>query len=563
MSTERIQQFHEQASECYLNGDYSGALEAWRQVLGLNSEDEQALDGIRMASQFIDPDAAIEAHAPPEAEVEQELDRGLMILDGMGDPKPAQDAPPAPASPPAPAAEENLEGWEAHQPEAEEEVYGLEPVVQKTPASAVTTSAAAAELQRRVDDLLAEAKAKAEAGERDEALAILARLAILDEDNAEAESLRAGIEETAASNLDQVERLIIEGVAALEADRLDQAETFFRDVLARAPDHREAKHYIEKVAQRRMAVGHEDLLKDFGGESAPMENAVHRATSSVAVAPAPAPALAAKTKTKTKTKPASKPAPEADEKAKAKPGLKFKMPPQKTLVYAGAGAVVLVLAALLVPMMSHKSRPTTLASTPRPPGPHGPRAAKPGAKKPETQAPALPGTPEERAKAAAADLTEGTTLMNAEDYGAAVLAFNAALTIDPENAQAKAGIAEAGERYKASKAERDALANIQFAFRDSEFTSALRLAYRLPPSVPKSQVDNIKLAGWYNLAVVALRAGECKEALGHLDEALQIAPSDAEAKKLRELAAHYADAVKDRAFLDRVESLAFRPLPLS
>ena len=560
MSTERIQQFHEQASTCYLNGDYSGALEAWRQVLGLNSKDEQALDGIRMASQFIDPDAVTEAHAPPEAEVEHELDRGLMILDGMGDQKAVPEAPSAPAPPPAAAAEENLEGWEAQPPETEEGVYGLEPVVQKTPGSALTTSAAAAELQRRVDDLLAEAKAKAAAGERDDALAILSRLAILDEDNSEAESLRASIEETAASNLDQVERLIIEGVAALEADRLDEAEKYFRDVLARAPDHREAKHYIEKVAQRRAAAGHEDLLKDFGGESAPMEDAVHRATSSVAVAPAPAPAA----KSTTKTKPAPEPAPEADEEAPAKPRLKFKMPPQKTLIYAGAGAVVLVLAAILVPMLtSQKPAPTTLAPTPRPPGPHAPRAAKPGNPKPATPTPELPGTPEERAKAAAADLTQGTTLMNAGDFGAAVIAFNAALTMDPGNAAAKAGIAEAGERYKASKAERDALANIQFAFRDSEFTSALRLAYRLPPSVPKSRVDNIKLAGWYNLAVVALRAGECKEALGHLDEALQIAPSDAEAKKLKELASHYADAVKDRIFLDRVESLAFRPLPES
>jgi Tfp pilus assembly protein PilF len=204
-----------------------------------------------------------------------------------------------------------------------------------------------------------------------------------------------------------------------------------------------------------------------------------------------------------------------------------------------------------------------VASAPKPPGPRGPRGAKPGGLKPGTQAQAPAGTPEERAKAAAADLAQGTTLMDAGDFGGAVIAFNAALTLDPGNAQAKAGIAEAGERYKASKAEREALAGIQLAFRDTEFTSALRLAYRLPPSVPKSRVDAIKLAGWYNLAVVALRAGECKEAEAHLDEALQLAPSDPDAKKLRELAAHYADAVKDRAFLDHVEALAFRPLPQS
>jgi len=80
------------------------------------------------------------------------------------------------------------------------------------------------ELSRRVTDLLKEANEKAESGERDEALAILARLAILDEDNAEAAALRAKLEAQGASDLDKVERAIIEGVAAMEADQLDDAE---------------------------------------------------------------------------------------------------------------------------------------------------------------------------------------------------------------------------------------------------------------------------------------------------------------------------------------------------
>ena len=149
------------------------------------------------------------------------------------------------------------------------------------------------------------------------------------------------------------------------------------------------------------------------------------------------------------------------------------------------------------------------------------------------------------------------------DFGGAVMAFNDALALDPGNEEAKAGIADAGERYKANKAERDALNNIRFAFRDGEFSSGLRLAYRLPPSVTKSYTDGVKVAGWYNLSVVALRAGDCREALSHLDEALQIAPADVEAKKLREFASRYAEAMKDRMFLNRVEALEFRLLPSS
>ena len=154
-------------------------------------------------------------------------------------------------------------------------------------------------------------------------------------------------------------------------------------------------------------------------------------------------------------------------------------------------------------------------------------------------------------------------MMASGDFGGAVVAFHETLTLDPENAEAKAGIADAGERYKASKAERDAVNSIKLAFRDGEYTSGLRLAYRLPPTVSPTYVDGVKVAGWYNLAVVALRAGDCREALSHLDEALEVAPSDADTRKLKEFASRYVEAVKDRTFLDHVEALAFRSLPAS
>ena len=35
-----------------LNGDYDGALQAWRDVLTMDPANEQAMDGVRMASQF-------------------------------------------------------------------------------------------------------------------------------------------------------------------------------------------------------------------------------------------------------------------------------------------------------------------------------------------------------------------------------------------------------------------------------------------------------------------------------------------------------------------------------
>lgn len=545
MSTERIAELHEQASERYLNGDYDGALQAWRDVLGLDPGNEQALDGLHMAAQFAAPKEP--TVAPPSHAVEAELDQGLKILDGLGATTRLSreavngmiDLSPAPRMEEAPAEQA-----------PEEESFGLEAVSRRTPATSATGSAADSELKRRVNDLLVEAKAKFESGDNDEAKAILSRLAILDEDNTEAESLRAQIEAAGASKLDRVEQAIIEGVSALESDRLDDAEARFREALAIVPEHREALHYLEKIEARR-ASPHEDLLGGATGESAPAEDAVQAATAVAAVplleAAAPRP-----------QRPAAVVRPEPPP---ASPRPRFTFPSLKSMLLLAVGAAALVGGAIALPSFLGGSAPKT--SAPAPP-PARTAKARPAAKAtaPPSE-PAFPASPEARAAAVASALAKGRALVASGDYGGAVVAFHEAQTLDPENAAAKSGIESAGALYTARKADEESIQRIKMAFRDGEYTSGLRLAYRLPPTVSKSYVDAVKLAGWYNLSIVALRAGDCKEALSHLDEALGVAPSDDESKKLREFASRYADAPKDRSFLDKVEALAFRPLPPS
>lgn len=564
MNTERISQLHEQASERYLNGDYAGALAAWNDVLGLDPGNEEALEGVRMATQFVAPEAAAPPApapvtvAPAASDVEHDLDEGLKVLGGSGisamledGTDGATDRPPAPAGVAALTSEEMLDGWDAPQePAGDTSSFGLEPMQQASAAGA-QPSAAGAELKRRVDDLLKQAKAKAEAGERDEALSVLARLAILDEDNAEAAELRAKIEAAGASDLDKVERAIIEGVSALEADKLDDAERYFQEALAIAPDHREAKHYLEKVAQRK-AAAEEDLLAGGVGESAPADGAV------AAAVPAEPPAL--------KKEPAIKvprPARPTDvfDPPPASGSPRVSLPSGKILVLGGMGLVLIALGAFMVPKLLGGGGVKALPPAPPPPVK---RPVRPATEAPKSAAaPMLKANSPEGAKALADALRTGRERMAAQDFGGAVVAFNQALTIDPANAEAKTGFDDAGERYKASKAESDALNSIRSAFKDGEFTAGMRLAYRLPPTVSKTYVDHIKLVGWYNLAVVALRAGDCRGAMTQLGEALQIDPEDAQANSLKEFAARYADAVKDRAFLDRVEALAFRPMPES
>jgi tetratricopeptide (TPR) repeat protein len=242
---------------------------------------------------------------------------------------------------------------------------------------------------------------------------------------------------------------------------------------------------------------------------------------------------------------------------------RFSLPSPKIMLLGGIGLAALVVGAVALPHLFGGKGAKPPAASAVAPARRPARAVKPAPSAAPATAPLIKPDSPEAAKSVASALQTGRARMASGDFGGAVLAFNQALALDPANAEAKAGFDEAGQRYKASKAEQDAINTIKLAFRDGEFTSGLRLAYRLPPSVSKSYTDGIKVAGWYNLAIVAMRAGDCKGALSQLDEALDVAPADAEAKSLRELASRYADAVKDRAFLDRVEALAFRPLPES
>ena len=540
MSRDRIDRLHEQASELYLNGDYAGALEAWRDVLGLDPDNEEAQGGVRMASQFIAPDsqpaadaAAPAAGASAAGEVEQELELGLKVLDGfdvepMLDPDRvdgATDRAPSPPDIEEPAAEETLDGWDTSPPEAgDEESVGLEPMQQSSTMPMPLISAASSELQRRVNDLLAQAKTKAEAGERDEALSVLARLAILDEDNTEAAELRAKIESAGASDLDRVELAIIEGVDALGADRLDDAERYFNEALAIVPGHREAKHYLEKLAERR-ASGEEDLLGSAIGEAPPAEGAVAAAVPAEAHPQKPQQGPHG-------SGGAVRPPREPLDPPAVASSRRLSLPPPKVLLMGGTGLLVVVLAMIAIPKM-FGGRPNP-APPPAPPAVHRP---KPPVKTGTGGGAAATSDPGAQAGvASAADgIRKGREALAAGDFGGAVIAFNQALAIDPANTEAKAGFDQARDRYKVDKEERDAKNSIKLAFRDGEFTSALRLAYRLPPTIAKSYIDGVKVAGWYNLAVVALRAGDCKGALTQIDEALDVAPLDADAKALKSL----------------------------
>ena len=548
MSADQVSRLHEQASEHYLNGDYTAALASWREVLALDPGNEEAREGARMAAQFAAEQTAPTASEPPADEaIEHDVDLRLKVLDSLG----ASSAPVAfelgdpsqvDAAPLTPPAEE---GWE---PPAAQDASGLAPASATVDASGAPT-AAAVELRRRVDDLLAQARSKLEAGERDEALAILARVSILDEENAEAVTIRAELEASGRTDLDRIEQSIIEGVSALESGRLDEAERLFQEVLSLSPEHREALHYMEQVTSRRAAAANpppaapaEDLLEDAAAFGAPSGPAATPEPAVIPVAAKPRPS---------RSLPPSMP----DLGRPLGRGFSF---PLKKLLYAGIAAGAAYGAYVAYPLVFDRG------SAPAPPAPSA-AASRPQAGAAVAPAPSPAGKPApptaDRSAAAALSIEKGKRLADAGDYAGAVVAYNEAVTLDPTNLDARAGLASAGARYKAQKSDQDAVKVIENFWAEGDYQEGLRLAYRLPATIDAARIEQIKTAGWYNLAIIALRAGDTRGALTNLDEALAIDASDVDARKLKDFTARYADIQKDRAYLDAVEAMPFRRLP--
>jgi tetratricopeptide (TPR) repeat protein len=168
-------------------------------------------------------------------------------------------------------------------------------------------------------------------------------------------------------------------------------------------------------------------------------------------------------------------------------------------------------------------------------------------------------SPGERSKQLARTLARGSDAFEAADYEGAILAYNDALALDPANAAARQGILDAGERYKAHKAQAALFDKVRRAFDAGEYESGLRMLYRLPEDAAEpATLVRYKIAGWYNMGVIALRAADCAHAQDHFKEALALQPGDAALREARSLAERCSGQRKDRAFYDTAEALPFR-----
>ncbi len=153
-----------------------------------------------------------------------------------------------------------------------------------------------------------------------------------------------------------------------------------------------------------------------------------------------------------------------------------------------------------------------------------------------------------RAKAALAE----------DDFAEAILEYHEALLLDPRNAEALEGLRLAGARYRERKRLIEVLAPAERAFAGGDFSLALQILHRLPPTKDPEFVRRCIASTWYNLGMASLRAGDPDAAAGRFEEALASVPSDERTLRARELARRSRGAARDERYLAELERLGFR-----
>ena len=600
---------HERASQHYLNGEFAEALAAWEELLRLSPADERALEGTRL-SRMMMPDAPASpgfevddaaatqaASAPPGTRAavlpdpnrqadgidfgdlagtpalqlghteEEAIDAALSSL-GAPPPRAAVSAPPAPPKAPEPDGGSSLAdllGMEIDavplpaQEEADVDESALAPF-QAARAAAPRAGApagsppAAGELSRRLGELLAQAEAAAEAGNLDEAKALLARVAVLDEDNIAAQALGDQIREKEAESHRQIDDWIVEGVQLFEQGRPAEARANFERVLSIMPDHQEARDYVRRIDEAVAAAAAPRAVPPPAtpGAPVPVEEdflaSLTHASAEPALQGIPLAAPSPRAK-------AHSAAPVAAPVAPPAPVATRRLSP----TVLGGALVVLAAAGwwFLRPHDGGSDIPESALT-----GEHaGARAAKaaPAAKAETASAPAAALLPPPLPAADPRARVEQA--LARQDWSAAIVAYNEILAASPDDVVARAGLMDAAQRYRERKALDEQLEQTRRAFEDGEYEAALRLLYRMPKDVDPTKVEAGKVAGWVNLGIVSLKAAEPEQALQSFGEALTLRPDDAEIKKLQAFAQDAAGKPKDAAYYSRVEAMEFRSLP--
>lgn len=169
-----------------------------------------------------------------------------------------------------------------------------------------------------------------------------------------------------------------------------------------------------------------------------------------------------------------------------------------------------------------------------------------------------PLSPEEAKRRIASFTADGKRLMGLGKWREARAKLQAVLALDPANIEVKDLADKAQAKIDDEQQLQDEFDSVKKLYADKDYENALRKLYRLPRDRGLGDIDRYIRNAWYDWAVVLLKAGNARDALQKLSEALTVDPDDAAALKLQEVAEKYNNRAKDRVFYAFTDSLALR-----
>jgi tetratricopeptide (TPR) repeat protein len=551
---------HQEASEHYLQGRFAEALTAWRKILASDPSDDRALEGVELC-ELLTEDSATAADA---GDVAEPTSSPAVALSSDDAPTIADEVVPVDDLAEAvdaidftvPELEIDLpeigaESTELPDPDRQSDGIDLgveaEPLnlAAAAPAPAVVPSsgnAAENELQRRVNDLIAECNEAIQAEDHDTARSLLSRVFILDETNAVGlqlqEQLEGGVPDISegfvnVEDVDAPDHAAAPGDFDLSAEAPDASEVLAVSIPVGIPAGDEV---VEGVPLDRSDSPEPDP-QDF------MDESVDEFDDTVVEADAPNPSDSVATAAKPK-------------RGIKLPRLNFAaLTGRSRLMMYGAVVVIFAVVAAVfwiklqgVGGSSAVNEPLTQRERPQ--------ATEAAAEKPTESQVVMP-TEDVPTLMGRADAS-----LRAGNYAAAIVSFNSVLLLDPSHREAKLSMEQATASYKEQQELANAWEQSLVDFREGRYRDALRAFYRLPGGAEGTdpKLERYKANAWFNMGLIALNSGRCNEAQEHLVESATLNPDGKSLATATKLADSCKTSQREAGFRHELELLPARTL---
>jgi tetratricopeptide (TPR) repeat protein len=423
------------------------------------------------------------------------------------------------------------------------------------------------EVSVRIEELLSEARAAEADDALDDALARVERALILAPDHKGALGLRFELEKTKRSQAPEILDRIDKARRLADEGELEKAEKQYQIVLEKIPGHALALEGLAELTQPPVEPETEATDAEiFAVESLAFPDGVMESPKHATSAVNDGLQSDQETPRDDLVPAASHETPSVPSRETVESGLslgdRVRALPKGVMIGAGAVAILLLgWGGWQMFGAGSPGEPTSPApvieSTPTTKAP----AAKVNATQESTPAGQGESAPESVSSMPATLSASLDAAMTAEENGnweQAILLYNHALQLDPGNMPAVKGMAAAAASFEESRRLEGVWDNVKNSFETGAYEEALRTIYRMPQTNDADRLARATAAGWYNLAVTSLRAGDPQTAIEHLDEALNVQPTDAGLQRTRDLAESFLNVEKTSRYYRRIESLVHR-----